>query len=141
MRISLQADFACRVLIQLAAIHPRKSSIPIIADKYSISQNHLVKVVHKLAQEGFVATERGRNGGITLGRPAENITLGAVLRAMEPSLALVECFNPPTNTCILGGHCLLSKALHDARAEFFRVLDGVTIDQVASMPALKEIFV
>jgi Rrf2 family nitric oxide-sensitive transcriptional repressor len=50
------------------------------------SKEHAAKVAHLLRIAGFVTATRGRSGGIKLARPASTITLGAVLRHMQPSL-------------------------------------------------------
>lgn len=63
-----------------------------IAAEFEISRNHLAKVVRDLAEAGFIATQRGAGGGFSLARPAETITLGEVVRALEGGSALVECF-------------------------------------------------
>ena len=51
-----------------------------IAESYGISKNHLMKVAHQLGVAGYVATVRGRSGGLRLAKPAESIGLGEVVR-------------------------------------------------------------
>ena len=72
MQLTSYTDYSLRVLMYLGVKGKQLSSISEIAKQYNISRNHLVKVVHKLAQEGFVRSQRGRSGGITLGYPAAN---------------------------------------------------------------------
>ena len=70
MRLTRYTDYAVRVLMYLA-VHPdRLCSIGEIAGAYAISRNHLMKIVNVLANAGYVASERGRSGGIRLARPA-----------------------------------------------------------------------
>lgn len=69
MKLSRYTDYALRVLIQLATQPDRLISISQIAATYDISQNHLMKIVQDLGRAGFVETQRGRNGGLRLGRP------------------------------------------------------------------------
>jgi len=91
MRLTRYTDYAMRVLIHLAAHPERLCSIAEISSAYDISQNHLMKVVNDLAREGFVASSRGRNGGIRLGRPAGEIHVGTVVRHTEEGFDLVDC--------------------------------------------------
>ena len=76
MQLTRHTDYALRVLIHLAVVPGGRATIPEIADAYGLSRNHLMKVVHHLAQGSFLKTQRGRGGGFTLARPAETIGLG-----------------------------------------------------------------
>ncbi len=128
MQLSLHADYACRTLIYLA-ISPR-ASIPQISKAYGISNNHLVKVVHRLGQAGYVKTTRGKGGGIELARPAEEIGLADVVREMEPSFDMVECFNRATNTCRIVPGCGLKHALQEATKAFLSTLEKYSLSDV-----------
>jgi Rrf2 family transcriptional regulator, nitric oxide-sensitive transcriptional repressor len=130
LQLSLHADYACRVLIYLAAREVTRASIEEIAGAFRISENHLVKVVHRLGQEGFIETPRGRNGGIRLARAPENISIGDVIRKMEPHFEVVECFNATSNRCPITGICGLQPALMKARDAFLQTLDAVTLASV-----------
>lgn len=122
MRLTRYSDYAMRVLLYLAARPDRLCSIPEIARVYGISQNHLMKVVHDLGKAGFVASARGRSGGIRLAVPAADIRVGTVLRHTEDGFDLVDC-----PSCILSSGCGLSSALDEALAAFMAVLDGYTL--------------
>jgi Rrf2 family nitric oxide-sensitive transcriptional repressor len=65
-----------------------------------------------------------------LARPADQITVGEVVRWTEAPLELVECFNPETNTCPLGGVCHLSRGIQRALRAFLSVLDDMTIADI-----------
>jgi Rrf2 family nitric oxide-sensitive transcriptional repressor len=49
-----------------------------------------MKVTHQLGQAGYLETVRGRNGGLRLGKPPDQIVVGEVVRKMEPDFAVVE---------------------------------------------------
>ncbi|MBW7935346.1 MAG: Rrf2 family transcriptional regulator, partial [Gemmatimonadaceae bacterium] len=83
MRLTRYTDYAVRVLMHLA-VHPeRLCSIGEIADAYAVSRNHLMKIVNDLVNTGYVASERGRLGGIRLSRPAAEIRIGELVRHTE----------------------------------------------------------
>ena len=138
MQLSLYTDYACRTLMYLALRdRDERSSIAAIAAAYNISGNHLIKVVHSLGKLGFIETTRGRNGGIRLARPAENIRMGDVIRQTETNMNLVECFNPATNSCPITGPCGLKPWLWEAMEAFLTSLDRVTLaDTVINRNAL-----
>lgn len=123
MRLSRYTDYAMRVLIHLASHDDGHSaSISVISKRYGISQNHLMKVVHNLGKAGFIATVRGRSGGIRLARPAGEISVGAVVRHAEDGFNLVDCA-----TCLIAPACGLPSVLNEATAAFLAVLDKYTV--------------
>ena len=110
-----------------------------IASSHKISRSHLLKATRHLGSLGYLKNTRGRSGGIQLGRPASEITVGEIVRHTEGNFELVECFNAETNTCPLIGVCVLSETFSLALDAFLKVLDGVTVaDLVAPADALKE---
>lgn len=133
MRLTVHSDYSLRVLMYLAAYPDRLATIEQIACAYGISQNHIMKVVQRLAHHGFVETLRGRAGGIRLAKSPAKITVGAVLRATEEDFYLVECFRPESSCCITPV-CRLKGALHDALDAYLDVLDGWTLAQLVCNP-------
>lgn len=108
-----------------------------IASAHKISRSHLLKATRHLGSLGYLKNTRGRSGGIQLGRPASEITVGEVVRHTEGNFELVECFNAETNSCPLIGICVLSETLSIALDAFLKVLDGVTVaDLVAPAEAI-----
>ena len=136
MRLTRYTDFALRVLLYLAARPEGLSSIASISRAYGVSQNHLMKVVNDLANSGYVATVRGRSGGVRLGRDPGEINIGAVVRHTEDSFQVVDC-----GTCVIAPVCGLSSALDDAVKAFLGVLDGYTLaDLMTTRAQLNDIF-
>jgi len=120
-------------LIRLA-LRPRElATIAEIAFVYGISEHHLMKVVHQLGVAGFIDTVRGRGGGIRLARKASDITVGEVVRRMEPDMGLVACFREG-ETCAITPACALVSALEQALKAFLGVLDGYTLADLVDRP-------
>lgn len=130
MELNLHTDLGLRALILLAVVDPRVLSAGEIAERHRVSHTHVQKVVQTLRREGFVVTRRGPTGGVRLARPAQEIRLGDVVRAMEPHLSLVECFEPGSS-CVLASACGLTGVLGRALRAFLAELDGVTLAEVA----------
>lgn len=126
MRVTRYTDYALRVLMYLTVCEQRVT-IADIATRYDISKNHLMKVVQQLNQLGYVDAARGKNGGLQLGCPPQQINLGTLVRATEQDFTLVECFNSPTDTCKLTPICHLKGVFAEALAAFLAVLDGYTL--------------
>lgn len=136
MKLSLYSDYALRILIYLAT-HPG-DLVPIrrIAAVYDISQNHLMKVAQDLGQAGIIETVRGRNGGLRLGRPVEQITIGTVVRRTESRAPIIDC-----STCLISPGCCLPTMFHEAKEAFLAVLDRYTLaDAVAQSRNLDRLF-
>jgi len=93
MQLDKFTDYALRVLMTLAVRAPDRVPTSAIAAGYGLSEHHLSKVATELVRCGFVVSERGRGGGLTLARPAEEITIGAVVRALRGDTPVAECLS------------------------------------------------
>jgi len=122
MRLTLHTDYSLRVLIYLGSRPERLATITEIAQSYGISRNHLVKVVHNLATIGLIETVRGKGGGMRLGQRPEDINIGEVVKKVEGSFELVECFSQSLNQCPITPVCSLKSVLEKARQSFIEVL-------------------
>ena len=132
MQLTRHTDYALRVLIHLAYKGDELSTIREIADKHRISENHLMKVVNKLATLGYIITLRGKGGGMKLARAPEKIKVGEVIRDTEESLHVVECMAQDYGgDCALSPSCKLKSVLHEAQAAFFQQLDLYTLQDLA----------
>ena len=137
MRLTRQTNYAMRILMYCAANQDRLSRIPEIAAAYSVSELFLFKILQPLVENGLVETVRGRNGGVKLGKPADEISLFDVVRVTEESFAMAECFESDTE-CPLFDSCALNSALREALNAFFEVLGRHTIaDLVAERPTMR----
>jgi len=128
MRFTRHTDYALRVLMYLGLKAPGElATIREIADRYGISENHLMKVVHHLGQNGLIETVRGRQGGIRLAHDPGAIGVGDVVRRCEDNMRLVDCFDPSADTCRIAVCCALPMVLDEALAAFHAVLDRFTL--------------
>ena len=127
MRLTTLTDYALRLLMYVAQRPERLCTIAEVAQAHGISESHLVKVTHQLGLQGWISTQRGKGGGMRLAHPAADISLGAVVRGIEPDFALVDCFAPGASACALSGHCQLTGVLGGALQAFLTHLDGVTL--------------
>mgnify|MGYP002700712156 CR=1 FL=1 len=128
MRITKRTNIAVRLLMFCAANTDRLVTKAEIAKCCNVSENHLAQVINQLGQLGFLHTQRGRNGGMVLARPAASIRIGEVFRNIEGDLPIAECFADADNTCPLIDACRLKLALSDAAQAFYASLDDITLE-------------
>jgi len=135
MRLTRQTNYAMRILMYCAANTERLSRIPEIAAAYNVSELFLFKILQPLVENGLIETVRGRNGGVRLGRPAEQISLFDVVRVTEESFAMAECFEKDAVECPLVDSCGLNSALREALNAFFEVLARYSIADLVAQRA------
>ncbi len=129
MQLDKFTDYALRVLVALAVRAPERLSASTIAQLYQLSEHHLAKVASQLVRQGFVISERGRGGGLTLARRADEINIGAVVRALKAGSPVVECFGTD-QSCRIMPACGLRTPLQEAQEAFFAALDQYTLADV-----------
>jgi len=130
LRLTAHTDYALRILLHAALTQAQDPdallSIAEVAEAHAISRNHAMKVVNALGNAGLLETLRGRGGGFRLGRPADEIRLGDVVRLTEPNLQPADC-----GSCVMQRHCGLISPLDRAVHAFLAELDKQTLAQAA----------
>ncbi|MAW81466.1 MAG: BadM/Rrf2 family transcriptional regulator [Parvularcula sp.] len=140
MRLTVQTDYALRMLMHLAVNADRLSTISEIAGRYDISKNHLMKVAQTLSSWNIIDSVRGRAGGLRLARKPGDISLGSIARPLEAGSALVECFPGGAGACRITSACKLKGVLAEAQEAFFTVLDTYSLeDLVRRNPGLRDL--
>ena len=131
MELTTFTDYSLRVLIYAALHRDRLVSVSEIADAYNrISRHHVVKVVNRLSNLGYIETIRGKGGGFCLRYAPDQINIGEVVRKTEPHFALVPCMNGGSGGCVINGCCMLKHALDEARDGFLKILGKYTLADV-----------
>jgi Rrf2 family protein len=130
MRISAKAEYACVAMLELAANHgePQPLRIKSIADAQGIPQRFLVQILLQLKTAGLVASVRGASGGYQLTRSPEDISLAAVINAIDdrtlaPRSALGEANRTPVVGALLG-------VWHDIQAREQRTLEQLSLAEL-----------
>ncbi len=131
MRLTKQTGYAIRVLIDCARAEGRLAKAADIAERLGITPQNVFKIVHLLSRAGFVGAVRGRKGGVRLARPAREIRIGEVVRAMEVTNVEVERRDPQSEPAGI------NRVLDAALEAFVGVLDRHTLEDMASAGADK----
>lgn len=125
MRLSRFTDIGLRALMYVGA-HGGRVSSGEIAEAFSVSRDHVTKSLQALVGLGVLESTPGRNGGYSAAGDLGELALGNVVRALEPSLEMAECFGPES-TCPLTSRCELATAVDRAQRSFFETLDEYTV--------------
>jgi Rrf2 family protein len=132
VRISAKVDYAVRAAVELAAAkdeEPVKGDV--IAESQGIPLKFLENILGELKHVGMVKSRRGAQGGYWLARPAEEISLGDIVRAVEGPLASVRG-EAPEDLKYKGGAAPLQQVWIALRANLRAVMDEVTLADVVS---------
>ncbi|WP_127958650.1 nitric oxide-sensing transcriptional repressor NsrR [Serratia microhaemolytica] len=137
MQLTSFTDYGLRALIYMALLpEEQMTSISVVTEVYGVSRNHMVKIINQLSRAGFIITVRGKKGGIRLAKPATEIAIGDVVRALEP-LALVNCSG---EFCHITSACQLKRVLAQAVQKFLDELDNYTLaDMVETKAPLQQL--
>jgi Rrf2 family protein len=132
MRISAKADYAVRAVAELAAA--ADGDKPVKAERVATAQgiplNFLENILGELRHAGVVRSHRGADGGFRLAKPAAEITVADVIRAVEGPLASVRG-GPPEDAHYDGAAATLPTVWIAVRANLRRVMERVTIADIA----------
>src|SRR4249920_2004416 len=127
MRISAKADYAVRAAVELAAATDEK---PIKAERIATAQdiplNFLENILGELRHAGIVRSHRGAEGGFRLAKPADQVTVADVIRAVEGPLASVRG-GPPEEAAYGGASEALLRVWIAVRASLRSVVERVTV--------------
>jgi Rrf2 family nitric oxide-sensitive transcriptional repressor len=130
MRLTKFTDYSLRVVIYLARHPEGLATIADIASEYDIPASHLMKVVHRLAQCGYIVTVRGKGGGMRLARAPDRINVGDLVRDTEDNMDIAECFSAAHQDCPMLPACALKSVLLEARRSFLTTLDFYRLSDI-----------
>ena len=132
--ISRQTDYAARVVLHLACLAPgAKVPIADIAKHRMLPLDFVRRIVGDLVKAGVLMTSRGSGGGVSLARPAGDISLGEVVHAMEGGIALNHCVSD-RRVCPLAAACPVQSVWVEATKVLDDYLGSVRFDALALGP-------
>ncbi len=102
-----------------------------IARRQSISESYLAKILQLLAKTDLVDSIRGKNGGFRLSKPAREITLGDIVRALDGDAGTYECGFKPKGCPMEPRSCFVPLVFEEARRRMFDVLDVVSLEDLS----------
>ena len=135
MKLSTKGRYGLRAVLDLA-VHADEEAVALsqIAERQGISMNYLEQLIAKLKKAGIVNGIRGAQGGYVLAAPAEEISIGDILRALEGDLNPVDCsvVNSEDGSCSNSDSCVtkyvwkrISDSINDA-------VDGIMLSELVA---------
>jgi Rrf2 family protein len=139
MRVSAKADYAVRAAAELAAAEEGPIKGERLADAQDIPLQFLEHILLEMKHHGIVRARRGAKGGYWLARPADEVTIADVVRAVEGPIADVQS-TPPEAIEYRGNSKHLKEVWVAVRASLRSVLEEVTLADLVSgsLPAVVE---
>ncbi len=136
MKLSLRGEYALRALLVLG-LNSEKPVVRIhtISEQQNIPKRFLEQILNDLKAGGFVESRRGVRGGYRLARPADQITLAAVVRHVEGALAPVSCVSErfyEKCSCPDEAKCAIRSVMKEIRLAIVHVAERVTIAELCS---------
>jgi Rrf2 family protein len=113
------------------AVHGRKGPVQMsdIARRQGISQKYLEKIIRILKGAGIIVSVRGPKGGHLLSRPAEQISVGDIVRALEGDAMLVDCLMDD-DSCSQAPGCLTRVIWREGSKAMFKRFDEITLAEL-----------
>lgn len=130
MHIPAKVDYGVRALLSLTAARGARTTEELAADQ-QLPPRFLGAILAEMRRAGLVASQRGAEGGFRLSRPAAEISLADVFRALDGPLAEVRGFRPEA-TEYSGSAEHLREVWVAVRASLRQVLEQVSVADVAS---------
>lgn len=128
MKLSARSRYASRILLELAR---HKAEAPMSAATLSqhtgVSVQFVEQILKPLKQSGLTSSLRGAAGGHRLAKPAEEITLGEVVRLMEGGIMLTVCCGDKANECPRRDGCLTRRAWMQVSNTLEKELDSISL--------------
>jgi Rrf2 family iron-sulfur cluster assembly transcriptional regulator len=136
VKVSTRGDYASRALLSLA-LHGdggTPTSVRDIAERTGLPQPYLEQILLALKGAGIVRSKRGVGGGYVLARDPAAITLGDIVSAVDGPIVIGDFGEPHQNgACDHEGQCVLLAVWSNVSDQMRRMLDALTLADVASM--------
>lgn len=131
MKLSTKGRYGLRAMIDLALYSDKEAvSIQSISARQNISDSYLEQLVRKLKKEGLVVSVRGAQGGYRLAKPADEISVGDVLRALEGSIEAVSCGEGHQEHCQGEDLCVARYVWQRINTSIRETVDSIRISQL-----------
>lgn len=134
LQLTKRAEYGLIALTHLAGREGEVTSVREIAEHYAVPRRLLAEVLKDLCRTGHVISQRGANGGYSLSRPADSVTLGEVVATLEgrPSIASCESLGAFSNgSCDVAPRCPIRSPMQRIRSSIWNMMQRTTLRDLA----------
>lgn len=133
MKISTKGRYGLRAMVDLAVYSAGDHiSLKSIAERQNVSEGYLEQVFSTLRKSGLINSIKGAQGGYALADKPANITVGAVLRALEGNLSVIDEKSMEEKTNDRIEDCIREKVWSIINASIDQVVDGITLEDLTN---------
>ncbi len=125
MRLSKSADFALRIVVELAH-RPEPQTMPVLSEKLKVPYHNLSKLIQIMSKAGIIQTRQGKNGGVQLLKNAAEISLKTVIDSIDGPTRLSDC-SSGTQACSFTPTCKLKEQFYQIQKQIDTLFDEVKI--------------
>lgn len=137
VKLNKSTRFALYSIVELSKDMHRILTAKQIADKYGVSEHHVIKVLQHLAKAGMVRSIRGVNGGFQLAADPKELTMLDIVKTIEPQIPHTACVLLEDNeACRLTEACRIGDVLNEIQEQAYYTLKSITIATLISPPKI-----
>jgi len=132
LRLSTKGRYGVKAMFDLAQHYGEGPvSLKSVAERQGISEHYLEQLISGLRKSGLVKSVRGAQGGYTLAKEAEKITVGDIIRVLEGPIAPVECVSEEDPEICQKADCCVTRGIWEkVRDSIAGVLDSITLQDM-----------
>jgi len=131
LKLSKKTDYALMAVQYMALKNSSRAvNTKEIAEEYRIPGELLAKVLQKLGKKGLVTSQNGPKGGYLLAKPASEISVLAVIQAIEGNIGITECYHNEESHCVQMARCNIRTPLRNIQNSIYALLDSMSIEDM-----------
>jgi Rrf2 family cysteine metabolism transcriptional repressor len=133
LKLSKKTDYALMAVQYMASkTTVRAVNTKEIAEAYRIPLELLAKVLQKLGKKGVVISHNGPKGGYVLAKPPSEISILAVIQAIEGNIGITECYHNENSHCVQMAGCNIRTPLRNIQNSIYALLDSMSIEDMTT---------
>jgi Rrf2 family cysteine metabolism transcriptional repressor len=137
LKLSKKTDYALMAVQYMASKNAvRAVNTKEIAEAYRIPLELLAKVLQKLGKKGVVISHNGPKGGYMLARPPSEISVLAVIQAIEGNIGITECYHNEDSHCVQLARCNIRTPLRNIQNSIYALLDSMSIEDMTTFSTI-----
>jgi len=142
MRLTTKSRYGTRLILDLG-VYGANKPVPLgdVSRRQNISLKYLEQLTVKLKKAGLIKSLRGASGGHMLAKPADQITIGQIVRTLEGHHQITDCADDQKDACGVcnkAGDCLSRWVWVEASNAMFNCLDNITVERLLNMANTSE---